>query len=212
MAAVAIGQSQPAPTGVARADVLIDTQQSELAAEAPVGAETLWWRASLLGMLLGTQQERSQIARTLGVPVDEVGASDVQLGNPIVPAALPVAASQAASTLSMPYVLKVNTDNVLPVISLEADAPNRTQAARLAQAAVQELRAGTPEHDTRQLQGLNVTEINPVKTRDLTAKSSRSQTLVVAVIVFGLWWTGVILVRRVRTRGGRRASASAATA
>ena len=152
------------------------------------------------------------MARAIGVPVDEVGSSDVELGNPLVPAALPVAASQAASTLTLPYVLTVQTDNVLPIISLEARAPDRKRAARLAQAAIQELQAGIAQHDVSQLKGLRIKEVNPIKTRDLTAKSSRTRTLAVAVVVFGLWWAGVALERRLRGRGGGRASAPVAAA
>lgn len=210
LAAVTIGKSHTPPTGLARTQVLVNTRQSELAAAAPVGADSLWWRASLLGMLLGTQQERNQIARTIGVPADEIGASNAQLANPMVPAALPVAASEAAA-VSLPYVLTVYTDNVLPIVSIAASAPDRAQAVRLAQAAVQQLEAGAPTHDTPELQGLSVTEVDPIKGSDVVVSSGgHTKMVTVAVVVFGLWWAGILAIRRFKTRRSRAASAAVA--
>lgn len=189
--------------------MLIDTRQSEIAAAAPRGADTLWWRASLLAMLLATQQERNQIARTIGVPADQVASGDVELGSPIVQAALPVAASQAATTTAVPYVLTVSTDNLLPIVRLEASAPDRTGAIRLAQAAVQELQAGASTQDTPMLQGLSIKVANPVQARDVVVSSGHTKMAAVGLVVFGVWWLGVVAARGLIARRRRRSGAGA---
>ena len=144
----AVGGSPVPPSGLAKADVIVDTPQSALAAAAPRGFDTFYWRATLLAMLLGTDPARQQIARVTGVPEDQIAVTDLELTAPTVPAALPVAAVQAATTTAEPYVLTVSTNDVLPVVSIQAAAPDRAGAARLAAAAVSALQTGAPPRDT----------------------------------------------------------------
>lgn len=211
LAAMTVGRSHAPPIGVATTDVLIDTPQSQVAAAAPRGMDSLWWRATLLGMRLGTQSEQQQIARATGVPAGDVGVSDVELSMPVVPAALPVAALQS-SAVNAPYLVTVYTNDVLPVVSIQATAPDRAGAIRLAQAAVQQLKAGVSARYTPQVQGLSIKQVNPVKARDAVPSSGHTKTIAVALVVFCLWWLGLVAGRRLRARRRRRRDAAPALA
>lgn len=211
MAGVTLGASQAPPIGVATTNVLIDTPQSEVAAAAPRGMDSLWWRATLLGMLLGTKSEQQQMARAIGVSADDVGVSDVELATPIVLSALPVAATQSA-TVNAPYLVTVYTDHVLPVVSIQATAPDRAGASRLAEAAVQQLKAGVSARYTSQIQGLSVKQVSPVKVRDVVISSGHTKMIAVALVVFCLWWLGLVAGRRLTARHRRRRDAAPALA
>ena len=61
---VASGGTSPvtAQGGLASTSVALDTPRSQLVAAAPVGADTLAWRASLLAHLMATNASRMELA------------------------------------------------------------------------------------------------------------------------------------------------------
>ena len=211
--AVALGGSPVAPSGLAATRILVDTPRSALIATASSGSSTLYWRATLLGMLLGTDSAREQLAREMYVPSSHIAVIDQQLTTPSNPASLPVAAIQAASAPAEPYVLTVATSNVLPIVAMQASAPDQKGAARLAQAAVRVLQAGASPHDTPQLQGLRITEIDPVRSIQLPGGAGRTKMFLTAFVVFVLWSVAVAIWahrhgHRPRRRLPRRARAA----
>ena len=85
-------------SGVASMRVRLDTPASELLDANPDGAETLGWRAQLLGDVMTTDAMRLRIAHDMGA-----NANDVVLATPAqsvapIPLSLPVAALDAAAT------------------------------------------------------------------------------------------------------------------
>jgi hypothetical protein len=196
--AVAIGPSPAAPAGLAATRVLIDTPSSQLIATAPSGIETMGWRATLLALLLGSGPARAQIARETHLPVSAIAITDPALGAPATPAALPVAAIQAAGVTPEPYVLTVGTTDSLPVVELEASAPDRGGATRLVEAAVHALQAGAAPQDTQYVQGLRITQTDPVMSVQLPGGGGHIQMAITAVVVFVLWCAGVAIWARRR--------------
>jgi hypothetical protein len=134
--ALALGTSSPKSSAMAWTAVALDTPTSALVVSAPNGADTLPWRASLLAHLMTTDAAQRQLAARLGVRPDLVTVIDASLAVPLIAASLPQEASKAAAT-SAPYVLTLKQpDTSLPVVSIQAAAPDRTGATRLAKGAV----------------------------------------------------------------------------
>lgn len=121
---------------VASTRVALDTPKSQLIAVAPGGGTTLPWRASLLANLMTTATGTAELAHRLGVPADRVAATDSDLTTPLVQTN-DAQAVATASSVAAPFVLTVSdSTDVVPLISLQAAAPTRADAQRLAAAAV----------------------------------------------------------------------------
>lgn len=187
-----LGRAPLPPSGLAKTHVVIDTSRSDLVTDAPRGADTLAWRATLLAMLLGTPSAREQIAHELSIAPNQLAASDLELTAPAAPASLPTAAVQAATTAPEPYALNVHTDDVLPIVWIEATAPDRARAARLAQAAVHALAAGVSAHDTAHTQGLRIAQVSSIDAQEIPGGAGLSKAAIMAMVVFLLWCIGLM--------------------
>jgi hypothetical protein len=185
--AFALGGSAVPRSAVGATRVLIDTPRSDLVAVSSRGMDSLSWRATLLAMLLGTETAHDQLAREMGVAVGQVAVVDQELTTAANPAALPVAALLSASETPEPYVLKVATDDSLPIVSIQTSAADRTAAARLAAAAVHVLESGASPRDTPDLQGLRFEQIDPVTAVEIAGRQGRTKTAMTAVFVFCVW-------------------------
>jgi hypothetical protein len=188
-----LGRSPTPASGIAKTRVMVDTPQSQLAADAPRGVDTLYWRATLMGILLGTDAARQQMANELHVPASQIATVDLELTAPAVPASLPNAATQAASVTSAPYVVRVYTDDVLPVVSIDTSAPDRAGAVRLASAAVHALQDGSSAQSTPAIQGLTVSQVSAIDAREIPGGSGKAKMAAVAVLLFVVWCLGVAL-------------------
>lgn len=191
--AVALGGTPVASSGLAATRVLIDTPRSSLIATYSRGMDTLAWRASLLSILLGTEPARAQLARETGIPVTQIAVIDQELTAPPNPVVLPVAAVDAASATNEPYVLTLNAIDA-PIVALTASGPDRAGAARLVDAAVHALKAGASPQTTPRLQGLSITQIDPVTANEIAGGASRRAMALIAFVVFCLWCVGVAVL------------------
>jgi hypothetical protein len=187
-----LGRSPLPPSGFAKTRVVFDTPESQLVTGAPNGADSLPWRATLAAMLLGSDSARLDMSRALGIPAGQLDVTDLELTAPSVPASLPRAATTAADVLTAPYSLTVHTDDTLPVVGIEAAAPDRVAATRLAAAAVRVLQAGASSRDTREIQGLSVQPVGPIESRELPGASGRKKMAIVFVGVFGMWTVALL--------------------
>jgi hypothetical protein len=185
--AIAMGHGATPASGLAKTGVVIDTTASQLVTDAPANAATLPWRATVLGMLLGIPGERAQMAREIGIPVDQLAVVDTELVAPTIPASLPRAAAEAAAGTTEPYVLTVHTDDALPIVWVEAAGPAPAAAARLAGAAVHALQAGASPRNTPELQGLSIHPVGATHLRAIPGGPGHKKLLALAVIVFALW-------------------------
>ena len=188
-----LGRSPLPSSGLATTHVVVDTARSDLVTDAPLGAETLGWRATLLAMLLGTDSARRQIAHELGITPSLIAVSDLELTAPAAPASLPTAAIQSATTTPEPYVLTVHTDDVLPIVWIQATAPDSAGAARLAGAAVHALRADVSPQQTARTQGLRIVQVSSVDAHEIPGGAGLSKAAVMAAAVFVIWCLALMI-------------------
>lgn len=182
-----LGRSTTPADGLAKTRVRLDTPKSEIVASNPSGLDTLYWRATLMAMLLGSDSARAQLAHQLNVPVGKIAVRDLELTAPSAPASLPTAAVQAATTANAPYLLTVETDDVLPIVTITATAPTPSAATRLAQAAVRTLQSGSSPTDTATVQGLNIQQIGQIVAREVPAPGGKKKVVVMALVIFSIW-------------------------
>jgi hypothetical protein len=181
--------------------VLVDTPRSALAANSTSGMDTLYWRATLLGMLLRAEPARHQIASDMHLAEDQINIQDLELDNPANPASLPVAATQAAASGSESYTLDVYTDDVLPLINITAITPDVASATRLARAAVQALGVGASATGSKTVQPLTIEQAAPIGVRVKAATAGHTKTAITALFVFVLWCVFAILLPASRRHG-----------
>jgi hypothetical protein len=205
---IAFGRPQTTSSALARTRVALDTTTSQLVASAPNGADTLPWRASLLMHLMATDATQGQLAQRLGVARDQVAVVDVHFSVPEIPASMPQVAADAANITVAPYVLTVYRLNAaLPVISIDAAAPDRAGAKRLAAAAVAVLksqaspggryrsRIETDAGSPKTLQPFVVDQVASVRV-ELVAGSTLSTKALGAAFLFFVWTACLAFVPR----------------
>jgi hypothetical protein len=194
-------------SGTASARVVLDTARSQLIHQAPRGSETLAWRAVLLAELAGSKALTDEIAGEAGIRPNELVVVYPELADPYLPAILPTRAAEVARVTSEKYILTVRFDEMLPIISLEAEAPNRGTAVRLVTAATGAIDdAGTTQAGP-QIQSLVVEGAGPVRSKTIVDKPQPLLGVVLAILLFGIWSAGVAVIPRLvsawRQYGGR---------
>jgi hypothetical protein len=198
-------------SGLAWTRVVLDTPKSELVSPAPAGADSLEWRAGLLAELTLSDPVRQQIARNAGIRADDLATVMPDLGAPVVAASMPQRASDAANVVAETNVLTVRTQE-LPIISIQAAAPEKAAAVRLADAAVRALEQQATPVATRETQGLLIERAAPTRAKEVVDGKGRALALGMAVFFFGFWCAGVLVlapvVRALRAHGRTPAWAS----
>jgi hypothetical protein len=117
--------------GVATARILVDTPKSQVVEIAPKGSETLGARANVLANLMVDGEVKEAIAQRAGVRPERLFATAQSADSAEEPVTL------APDALSLKTGVVVNTDSAeLPIIKIEAQAPDTAQAVRIADAAV----------------------------------------------------------------------------
>ncbi len=202
----------------------LETPKSQAVDAFAHGAETLPWRASLLSHLLATQKSTAAVARRLGVGAADVTVVDADLTQPVVPTDTATAAAKAtAGDAFTPYVLTVDANQQVAVISIGAGAVDTDSAKRLAAAAVAVfesqsshrglLRTAIPTNlgGESGLQPFVVTQILPIRAKVITSSSPRKKPIIAALFVFIIWCLGTLVVLpRMRLRGRLRGGAEPA--
>lgn len=183
-------------SGVGRIQLLLDTTDSQLVTSAPKEADTLPKRAVLLADLLESDEGRASLARSAGVPEEQVvvfGPSDRI--DPPVKSPLVTQASAAASVEHAPFVVNAFASEESPIITIESHAPNARRAADLAKGASTSLRTLLVAADGTQSRGFVLEVIAPLRIGHLASASNRrSLGFVTALAVFSLWCGCVVLV------------------
>lgn len=204
VAAIAVGVlaagGETEKTGTASARLVLDTAPSQLIHQAPTGSDTLLWRTVMLADLTASRPLMDRIAGEVGIRRNELAVVHPELAVPVIPATLPSRAATVAAVTPEEYVLTVRFDELLPIIALEANAPDRRAAVRLVEAAGDALKdIGTPERVTPQIQGLTVESVGPVRSRTIIDKPQPLLGIGFAIAVFAVWSAGVALSPRVRS-------------
>jgi len=198
-------ESRKYEVGVATAKILVDTPSSQVVEVAPKGSDSLGVRANLLASLMVDGVVKSAIAQRAGLSPNQLaGVTDAatEPGPPAPPA-------RRDAFVLKTQVLTNTTGDQLPIIQLDVQAPDRTDAAKLANAAIAGLRdyldskaalQQIPNADRLQVTGLGA----PVATVAVRGPSN-VLAIVVVVFVFALG-CACILAALALSRGWRAAS------
>ena len=184
-------------SGLASLRLVIDTSQSQLAHVGKVTSNELELapRASMLADMVTTEGATARIAGAAGVPADELSITNPALTNPTVGTPLPVAIGSNLPV--MPYTVSVGSVvDELPIIEVDATAPDAKTAARLVSSTAKELQAaadpdpaGSDVADHMAVRAVSVPKMKTVvlRTRHLMA-------LMAVVVVFVLWCCLVVVL------------------
>lgn len=209
---VMVATAQTSRFGVASMRVIVDTPSSQTVDVNPVGVTTLEWRTGLFADLMATDEARESIARKLGIAPDSLVVAAPYMSVPAVPVPLPRAALEAARTVPEPYELGIQAAPLLPIIGIDARAPSPEQAARLASAAADELKAAAAVELTRQTQTFVAEPVGPPKAREVVNGPGRLVAVAVIIVAFGVWCAGIGVIDALkRSRRRRWPEARAAT-
>jgi hypothetical protein len=185
--------------GIAVAHVLVDTPQSSLADLSANGGTATSIQAGLLANLTASPPLEEIIARKSGAPLRQM----VVVPPPSTSGVADVL-TQSASKLGPPkrsYLLSVTVDSVLPIIAIQAQAPDPTAAARLANGAVAALQqyVGTLAV-TERIKPKQVTVLRPLGSAIAGSASVGTRKLyaaVAAVLLFVLSCAAIVAGPRV---------------
>jgi hypothetical protein len=194
--------SKQRTSGVATARVIIAARTQPAFDLKSHITDTLGTRAALLADLLSNEDLRARIARGAGLKPDEVAVLTPVWGAPTIDIALPVSATEAASLAYEPYVLRVTSAGKIPIIALRAIGPDPVRAAKVANAgiaAIDELIAnrspGRPN--------IVVEKLGPALTTTVVTGPRRAVAAGAALVVFGLWCTGIVVLAGLARRRRR---------
>jgi hypothetical protein len=185
-------QRKVTTTGVATSQVLVNTPSSLVVDARARGVKSIVARASFLGSLAASDAARAQIAHRLGLAPREVEISGPGSGVPVVPTALAEQATEVAKPHTV-YVVNIDEDPSLPILTISTAGPDPAAAGRLANATTAEMTALT-----RSSPALHGTlAVDPIGTATHGTKSaggSRVKAVLAAAILFVVWCVGVALL------------------
>jgi hypothetical protein len=191
VAAVAVGLTlaRGTPdTAIASGALMLDTPVSQLSHASPLGADALAARAIMLGNLLATRPMEAKIAHAAGEPVDDVAVIVGSSRMPTIPTAFARHATDGIAARPEKHVVIVDIEEPLPLVSIEALAPDRRSAVGLVGAATRVAQdAAAP--DSRRVV---VESVGPAEARLVPGSSGRIKAVAAAIVVFALWSGGVV--------------------
>jgi hypothetical protein len=198
-------ESRKYVVGISTARILIDTPNSQVVEVAPNGSDTLGTRASLLASLMADGIVKSAIAQRAGLqPSQLIGVSQSAVDE-----SGPAAPRSRRANIVTTRVVTNSSGEQLPIIDVQAQAPDAQQAARLAGAAVTGLRSyleskaalqSIPEAKRLQVTGLGVPQATDV------VRGSHDLLALVAIVVIFLGGCAGILLAFSLARDWREAS------
>lgn len=197
-------ESRAYSVGVASARILVDTPKSQVVEVSPKGSEMLGVRANLIANLMAEGDMKSAIAQRAGIARDDlVGiaeSADAPPGSTAVP--------RDAYALTT-RVLESAPGAHLPIIEIETQAPDADGAGRLAEAAVEGLRAfldskaateQVPDAERLRVSGLGTAQASDV------SRGDRRYLAVAATLLLLLGGCAVIVLVGSFVRGWRLAA------
>jgi hypothetical protein len=197
-------ESRKYEVGVATASVLVDTPNSQVVEVAPKGSDTLGVRANLIANLMAEGVVKSAIAQRAGIPPERLEGIAESAG---APAEKPPSSADAY-VLTMRVVSTFDGDR-LPIIEIEAQAPDAPRAAKLAGAAVTGLRdyldSKAASEEVPDADRLRVSGLGSPQARDVV-RGPKSVFAVAAVLFVFALGCGTILGVLALVRGWRIAA------
>jgi hypothetical protein len=198
-------ESRSYHVGVATSRIFIDTPSSQVVEVSPKGGDTLGTRAGLIASLMVDGAVKASIAQRAGLQPQQFDA----ISQSAAESSPAIASPKARSTVLSTTVITNAAGDELPIIQIEAQAPNAPDAAKLAEAAVSGLRdflnskaalQRVPDAKRLQVNGLGAPQA-----RDVVRGPRKLMALIVAIIVF-LAGCAAIVMSSTLARAWRAAS------
>lgn len=188
--------------GIASAGVLVDSPSSlsvDLSGgQSKADVASLSARARLLANLMATSPMKEQIARRAGVPPDRMIATAPTVGPAGGASPLTTGATKVKPTDPDANILTVYVNEVLPIITVDTQAPHPQAAARISSAAVEQLttylKSVAATDRVPDAQQLVVKPLGPAKSAIVQRGPRRLFAIVGLVFVFGLWCAGIVMI------------------
>jgi hypothetical protein len=187
------GAAPTASAGVVTARVALFTPRSQIVDAHQDTTDTLSWRAVIVADQLVSSTVQREIARELGVGTEQLAIVDTSLAEPMVPASLPRAASDAATAADRPYLISVYADGIQPIITLSVLAPDGPRALRLTQAAVTALQRTAPTAAGKGVSRFSVDPVTPPVAKAVTVGGGWMTSIGLGLTFLVLWTIGVVL-------------------
>lgn len=179
--------------GVASTRVMLDTPKSQTLEADSLFGPSLEWRAALTGDLMSSDAVTERVAREMGIPAKSLYVHAPYMSVPPVAAQLPRHALEAASAVSEPYELAIQVVPPLPILTIDARAPSRAQAAKLAASGAEAVKAKSDELTVPGGKFL-VGQISPIRTREIVNGPRKAIAAAITVILFLVWCSAITLI------------------
>lgn len=202
-------ESRSYTVAIANSRIFVDTPASQVVEVSPKGSDTLGARATLLSNLMTEGVVRAAIARAAGLrPHQIVATSDTAVGEPRPD---PSAADTRKAYVVRTRVVTNTAGEQLPIIEIEAQAPDAPRAVALASATVSGLsnyleRRAIAEK-VAPTKRLRVSGLGAPQAHEVTRGPGLLMALAAAVLSF-LAGCGLILASSALVRGWRQADAA----
>ncbi len=184
--------------------VLVNTPTSLIADARARGATSIVVATTLLGDLLASDEARAEMAREAGLRSAEIGVISPARAAPVVVTPLTEQVLPLTKP-SQPYLVSVSAAPGLPILSIQANTPDVRSAARLARAATATL--STVARDSPVVGGsVRIERVGKAAIGSTSLGTGKAKALILALLVFALWCTAVIVFDGI---GRRRRAASA---
>ncbi|HEV2874511.1 MAG TPA: hypothetical protein VGW14_05125 [Thermoleophilaceae bacterium] len=209
-------ESRQHEVGIASATALVDTPSShvaDLGGRTGTDVATLSARASLLASLVTSSPLKGEIARRAGVPLDRLVASPPATVGPAASPAPHVSGASIKASDPRAHVLRTDVpaleSGTMPIITVDTQAPDQRQAARLANEAVSVLKAHVESvaalDRVPAARRVAVTQLGPARAATVSRGPRALYGFLIALGVFGLGCAAILGVSRLST-AWRRAS------
>jgi Bacterial dnaA protein helix-turn-helix len=192
-------KSRKYDVAIASSRILIDTPSSQVVTVEPRGLETLGARASVLANVMTEGEIKTIIAGAAGLHPNELHAGVESEG--VLPADLSAAAANPGAHLLTAHTATDPDNAPLPIIEIEAQAPDSDGAVRLADAAVTGLQgflvSKAANENVPDARRLRVTGLGSPQVRQEIRGPKRMVALAVAVFLFLCGCLGILALSTV---------------
>ena len=192
-------------SGHATAQVLVDRPHSLLADSAPNGADPIESRALLIANLMASAPVKQVFARDAGLASDELTVVALPTYQQAVSSPLVERVSAREAEAPGPYAITARADGRLPLVTIDASAPDASSAAALVAIAERGLASLAASQNTA-FGRLVATPLGTPQVSRVRRGPQRGAALAVSVTVFCLWCV-CIAVGTGMADGRRRARA-----
>lgn len=173
-----------------------------------VATQTLIARGQLLADVMTSEPERRALSTRSGVALDRLAVIGPASRPPIVPVPLAVEGTRTGASAPTPYVLRVESADTNPIMTLTAGAPTLADAQRFVDAGTATL-TDLVGRSTGDRVALGVEKLGPVTARTVVNRPSKLMIVVAPVMTLILWCAAIVLLSGVR-RFRRRENAAPA--